>query len=32
MRHMHHKKFETTERYIRQGNRFIRNASTFAGL
>jgi len=32
MRHLRHKKFETTERYIRQGNRFIRNASTFAGL
>ena len=32
MQHLRHKKFETTERYIRAGNRFMRNAATFAGL
>jgi len=32
MEHMRHARFETTKRYIREGERFTRNAASMAGL
>lgn len=32
MQHMRHARFETTKRYIREGERFTRNAAVMAGL
>jgi site-specific recombinase XerD len=32
MQHMRHARFETTKRYIREGERFTRNAASMAGL